>query len=63
MQSYYQNLFETAEQRGAPTPAGVTWSARLKRVLPVGLKHFVRTHILPSAHTKPWGTKRQGRLK
>ena len=63
MQSYYQNLFEPSAEPVVPGPTSAKWSTRLKQMLPIGLKHFVRTHFLPSAHTKPWGTRRKGRLK
>ena len=63
MQSYYRNLFEPAAEPAPPDPTSAKWSTRLKQLLPVGLKHFIRTHFLPSAHAKPWGTGRREHLK
>ncbi len=63
LQSYYREQFGPSEVGEKGTPIATTWSARLKHKLPVGFKHFVRTHFLRSAHEKPWGCKRVGRLK
>jgi hypothetical protein len=63
MQSYYQNLFASVAKSETPDSKNLTWSMRLKQRLPIGLRHFIRSHFLPSEHAKPWGLKRTGRLK
>lgn len=57
-QAYYQRLFAPVEQR----PLAGGWMARSKRLLPVGLKTFLRRCLGRVEHRKPWGTRRIGRL-
>ncbi len=63
LQSYYRDQFESSDQGEPPPPTVDTWTGRLKQKLPIGFKHFVRTHFLRSSHEKPWGCKRVGKLR
>jgi SAM-dependent methyltransferase len=63
LQSYYRDQFEPSKRGEKQPQIADTWAGRWKQRLPVGLKHFVRTHFLRSAHEKPWGCRRVGKLK
>ncbi len=64
VQSYYRSAWQ-AKQGGTDTPLPTaqdgSWYHRLKRLVPVALRHRLRK-LLGSEHGKPWGGWRRGRL-
>jgi SAM-dependent methyltransferase len=64
-QSYYRSVWRTDEAE-TPDAAGAgtstSWTRRIKNLIPLPIRHFVRTHLLGDDSVKPWGSPRRDRL-
>lgn len=66
LQGFYAQMFRSPDadrQESAPLPASRGLRGKLKQLLPVRVKTWVRRHLLRGPHRKPWGAKYVGRLK
>lgn len=63
MQSYYQQLFATLSDGQPGNPPSASLRDRVKRLLPVPVKTWLRRWLLGHPHGKPWGGRRLGRLR
>lgn len=66
VQSYYRQLFDSAAAGPPDTATGTgrqPLQSRLKRLLPVPVKTWLRRWVFGRPDRKPWGAKPLGRLK
>ena len=66
LQGFYAQLFKAAsgeDQKSTSARAAEGVRGRLKRLLPVRVKTWLRRILPGQPHRKPWGAKRLGKLK
>ncbi|MCL4202448.1 MAG: methyltransferase [Pirellulaceae bacterium] len=64
-QAYYQSLWRE-EETGTSESAGegipTSWKRRIKNLVPLPVRHFVRTRLLGDDSVRPWGSPHRDRL-